>query len=358
MQQTASFTSPRSFAEDAKSLGFTSVSDILGREFPVDLIRDLFPQVGSSCLYGAPGTGKSFVAFHIVMSVAAGLDVLGRRSLQGMAVYLSTEGKSGMKARAIAWARARNIDITDLPVAFIEEPRNLRGEETVATLIERIKRLEASSGIPCRFICVDTLSQCLFGDENRQEDMAQFTGAMTRLANALGTQVCVVHHSGKDKSKGARGSSVINGNFDTLFALEEGECEGQIVLRTDKQKNGGKAAVSIVLEKVECGFDGDGEPVYSLVVSDESGELVDVGNGNQPDRPSRALYEKKLLEVLRAAGPDGLEPLAWRKQAQAAGVGPNRVSTAHNLIKELVENGIVEKRPDGRCVPVSRRPPP
>src|SRR5690606_14007860 len=145
--------------------------------------------------------------FNIVMSVAAGLDVLGRRSLQGMAVYLSTEGKSGLKARAIAWAQARDIDIAELPVALIEKPMNLREEETVAKLIDRIKRLEDKSGVPCRFICVDTLSQCLFGDENRQEDMAEFTGAMTRIANALTTQVCVVHHSGKDKSKGARGSS-------------------------------------------------------------------------------------------------------------------------------------------------------
>lgn len=342
--------SSRPFAEDAKSCGFTSLPEVLGREFPVDLIRDLFPQVGTACLFGAPGTGKSFVAFNIVMSVAAGLDVLGRRSLQGMAVYLSTEGKSGLKARAIAWARARNIDITDLPVAFIEEPRNLRSEETVATLIDRIKRLESGSGIPCRFICVDTLSQCLFGDENRQEDMAQFTGAMTRLANSLGTQVCVVHHSGKDKSKGARGSSVINGNFDTLFALEEGDGEGQMVLRTDKQKNGGKAAVSIKFKRVECGVDGDGDPVYSLVVSDESGELVDVGNGSQPGRPSRADDEKMTLELLRAAGPDGLKLREWRKRARDAGVGSGRDATANECTNKFVESGLVEVRPDGRCV--------
>lgn len=350
MSNPSSPMSSRSFAEDAKSCGFTSLSDVLGREFPLDLVRDLFPQVGSSCLYGAPGTGKSFVAFNIVMSVAAGLDVLGRRSLQGMTVYLSTEGKSGLKARAIAWARARAIDTTDLPVAFVEESRNLRSRETVATLIGRIKQLESNSGVPCRFICVDTLSQCLFGDENRQEDMAEFTGAMTRIANALSAQVCVVHHSGKDKSKGARGSSVINGNFDTLLALEEGDCEGQFVLRTDKQKNGGKAAVSIKFERVECGVDGDGEPVYSLVVSDDSGEPVDVGNGNQPGGAALSPVGDKVLTVLKDAGPDGLDALEWRKRAQAAGVGPDRPATAHDWIKKLVARGLVDARPDGRHV--------
>ena len=297
----------RSFAEDAKAFGFTSLREVLGREFPLHLVRGLFPQVGTTCLYGAPGTGKSFVAFDVVLSVAAGLNVLGRRSLQGAAVYVSTEGKTGLKARAIAWARARGIDIVDLPVALIEEPMNLRDPEVVAKLIDRIRRLEMSSGVPCRFVCVDTLSQCLFGDENRQEDMSEFTGAMTRLANALSTQVCVVHHSGKDKTKGARGSSVINGNFDTLLALDEGDCEGQLVLRTGKQKNDSKSAVSITLTRVECGVDGDGELVYSLVVSEESGVAIEAGNDNQPGAPSLSPVGERVLAVLREAGPEGLE---------------------------------------------------
>lgn len=339
-----------SFAEEASAFGFTSLADVLGRDFPLHLVRGLLPQVGTTCLFGAPGTGKSFVGLDVVLSIAAGRDVLGRASLQGMTVYLSTEGKAGLKARAIAWAKARDVEIDNLPVALIEEAVNLRDPEVVATLIDRIKRLEANTGVPCRFLCVDTLSQCLFGDENRQEDMAQFTGAMTRIANALGAQVCVVHHSGKDKSKGARGSSVINGNFDTLLALDEGDCDGQLVLRTGKQKNDGKAAVCIVLERVSCGVDGDGEAVYSLVVSDESGEPVDTGNSSQPSRPSLTGHGKTVLEVLRAAGPEGLEQLEWRKQAQKAGVGPKRASTAHDLIKEFVETGLVEKRPDGRCV--------
>jgi KaiC/GvpD/RAD55 family RecA-like ATPase len=342
----------RSFAEEASAFGFTSLPDVLDRDFPLHLVRGLFPQIGTTCLFGAPGTGKSFVGLDVVLSIAAGRDVLGRASLQGMTVYLSTEGKAGLKARAIAWAKARDIEIDDLPVALIEEAMNLRDPEVVATLIDRIKRLAENTGVPCRFLCVDTLSQCLFGDENRQEDMAQFTGAMTRIANALGTQVCVVHHSGKDKTKGARGSSVINGNFDTLLALDEGDCDGQLVLRTGKQKNDGKSAVIIALDKVVCGVDADGEQVYSLVVSDESGALADTGNDNQPVAPSLSQVGEKVLAVLREAGPDGLEPLDWRKRAQAAGVGPARPGTAHGWIKRLTARGFVELRPDGRYVAV------
>jgi len=350
MSNTSSPISTRSFAHDAKSLGFTSLPDVLERDFPLHLVRGLFPQIGTSCLFGVPGTGKSFVAFNVVLSVAAGIDVLGRKSLQGATVYLTTEGKTGLKARAIAWALARDLDIANLPIALVEEPMNLRDPQVVATLIDRIRRLEINSGVPCRFICVDTLSQCLFGDENRQEDMAEFTGAMTRIANTLEAQVCVVHHSGKDKTKGARGSSVINGNFDTLLALDEGDCEGQLVLRTGKQKNDAKSSVCITLEKVECGVDGDGEPVSSLVVSDDSGGMVEAGNDNQPGGSSLSPVGAKVLAVLREAGADGLDALEWRKRAQAAGVGPDRPATAHDWIKKLVGRGLVEVRPDGKHV--------
>ncbi|MDP2125280.1 MAG: AAA family ATPase [Parvibaculum sp.] len=350
MQNTPSPVSTRSFSEDAKSVGFTSLPDVLERDFPLHLVRGLLPQVGTTCLFGAPGTGKSFIALDMVLSVAAGLDVLGRKSLQGATVYLTTEGRTGLKARAIAWSLARALDISNLPIALAEEPMNLRDPQVVATLIDRVRRLEINSGVPCRFICVDTLSQCLFGDENRQEDMAEFTGAMTRIANTLGAQVCVVHHSGKDKTKGARGSSVINGNFDTLLALDEGDCEGQLVLRTGKQKNDAKSSVCIMLEKVECGMDGDDEPVYSLVVSDESGALVEAHNDNQPSRPSLTEYGKMTLKVLREAGPDGLELDEWRRRARAAGVGSGRDATANEWTDKLVERGFVEVRPDGTLV--------
>lgn len=350
MPKLPSPNSLRSFADDAKSFGFTSLPDVLGREFPLHLVRGLFPQVGTTCLYGAPGTGKSFVALDVVLSVAAGLDVLGRKSLQGAAIYLSTEGRSGMRARAVAWGLARDIDISDLPVALIEEPMNLRNADVVATLIDRIRRLETNSGVPCRFICVDTLSQCLFANENHPEQMAEFTGEMTRIANALSTQVCVVHHSGKDKTKGARGSSVINGNFDTLLALDEGNCEGQLVLSTDKQKNDAKSAVHIMLERVACGVDDDDELVYSLVVSDDSGGIVEAGNDNQPGGSSLSPVGAKVLAVLREAGADGLDALDWRKRAQAAGVGPDRPATAHDWIKKLVGRGLVEVLPDGKHV--------
>lgn len=340
---------PASFPAAARSLGLTTVADLLTRDYPLHLVRGLLPQIGTTCAYGAPGLGKSFLALDIALSVAAGLDVLGRRALQGSAFYLSTEGKSGMRARAEAWALSRGLDIRGLPVALIEKALNLRDETTVSSLIGQLAKLEKITGVRCRFICIDTLSQCLFGDENRQEDMTEFASSTTRIANALETQVCVIHHTGKDEGKGARGSSVINGNFDTLLHLSEGSEAFELTLRTGKQKNDRKVALRIGLEEVLCGIDRDGYEVRSLAVSERSGEALD--DASEPRKDARlSPAARSVIEVLAQAGPDGLDCLEWRKAAQMAGIGANRPATARDIIERLKEQGFVRETGQGRFV--------
>ena len=338
-----------SFADTAKTFGFTTIPDLIGREYPLDLVQGLFPQIGTSVLYGAPGLGKSFVALDCVLSIAAGLAVFGRKALQGFAIYLSTEGKTGMRARAEAWALSRGLDIAELPVAIIEEPMNIKDPAIAATLIELIHRLEKATGTRCRFVCIDTLSQNLFGDENSQDVMAQFAGSITKISSMLETQVCAIHHTGKDESKGPRGSSVINGNYDTLLQLSAGEVDREVILRTGKQKNGKKTALSIILEEVSCGTDRDGEEVRSLAVSIDSGEMLECDALSAPSRSKISVEQTKtILRVLEEAGAGGLDGLEWRKRAQAAGVGPERPATARDIIKELDEEHKVKKDAQGR----------
>src|SRR5690606_10561078 len=126
--------------------------------------------------------------------------------------------------------------------------------------------------------------------------------------------------------------------------------EGQLVLRTGKQKNDGKAAVCIALERIYCGMDGDGEDVYSLVVSGESGAPLEADNDNQPRSNALSPVGEKVLAVLRAAGPQGLELTEWRNRAREAGVGPGRPATANEWTLKLIERRLVVVLPDGRYV--------
>ena len=57
-------------------------------------------------------------------------------------------------------------------------------------------------------VVIDTLARCFGGnDENDARDMGAFIEGCDVIKQKTGATVLVVHHSGKDEGKGARGSS-------------------------------------------------------------------------------------------------------------------------------------------------------
>jgi hypothetical protein len=85
--------------------------------------------------------------------------------------------------------------------------------------------------------------------------------------------VLVVNHSGKDVSKGMRGSSAILGAVDYTLLAEEGK--GASTLSVEKMRDASKAqSVKFKLVEVVIGRDEDGEDVTSCIV-----RPVTVGDG-------------------------------------------------------------------------------
>ena len=69
------------------------------------LVKNLFPRVGMSVVWGPPKCGKSFWAFDVVMHVAIAREYRGRRVHPGSVVYCAFEGASGIEARKAAWSK-------------------------------------------------------------------------------------------------------------------------------------------------------------------------------------------------------------------------------------------------------------
>ena len=70
-------------------------------------------------------------------------------------------------------------------------------------------------------IVVDTLSRAMAGaNENTSEDMSQFIKNCDILRNISNAHLMIVHHTGKDAAKGARGSSALKAALDTEIELD------------------------------------------------------------------------------------------------------------------------------------------
>lgn len=174
------------------------------------LIEDLVPAKAFAAIYGKPGSFKSFVAIYLSQMIAAGQPAFGKPTAQGTCLYIAGEGQAGLKKRSDASRITHEIE-PSVPLYFIKRSLNLSSTlEDMQELIKEIRGL----GIAPTLIVVDTLARNFVGDENSSSDMSQFIAVIGELIAQLGCTVLVVHHAGKDESKGMRGSSALLGAVD------------------------------------------------------------------------------------------------------------------------------------------------
>lgn len=203
------------------------------------LVKDMLPAKAFSAIYGKSGAGKSFFAMYLAAMVAAGREAFGLDTEQGDVVYLALEGGAGLRRRRDALMQRYGLP-DDLPVHFVKAQMNLRSSlDDLHALIEAIKARDIKPAV----IFVDTLARAYAGgEENSSAEMMQFVSVMAALQDALDCAVCVVHHSGKDESRGMRGSSALLAAVDAELELtrisDDEATEPVCTVKSTKQKDG------------------------------------------------------------------------------------------------------------------------
>jgi len=222
------------------------------REEPVQwLVRDLIPASGFVALFGRPGSYKSFVAMYIASQIASGGTVFGKETTRGGVLYVAAEGQGGIYKRTVALMQKYEIP-QQAEFYFLRQPLNLRS--SLADLDTLTESLEAKNVRPS-LIILDTLARNFGnGEENSATDMGAFISVIGEMQRRIGCAVMVVHHAGKDDTKGMRGSSALLGAVDA-----ELEC-----VRTS-EKDDEKRTGKITTTKQKDGEDGV-EHHYSMAV--------------------------------------------------------------------------------------------
>jgi RecA-family ATPase len=196
------------------------------------LIDRMLPQGAFVALYGAPESGKSFLAIDIALSVAAGGTWHGTALASGPVLYVGAEGGTGIGKRVRAWLTARGVEARQAPVMWLVESIPVYGDSgAVATLLERVQ--DEIKVVP-KLIVIDTLARCLDGDENQQEDMGRFVQGCDRLRHEFGATLIAVHHTRLDGDR-ERGSTAFRGATDTMMEVKRHRHD--LVLTCTKQKD-------------------------------------------------------------------------------------------------------------------------
>ena len=213
-----------------------SLSDLQAMPPVQFLVDGLFTRHGFAVMYGSPGCGKTFVALDVALCVASGKDWHGRAVKQGAVLYIAGEGVGGLGKRTKAWIEHNYPSANNLPLFILPTSVNFASTGDVEKLTSTIHKLQEDKGVEFSLIVVDTVARALLGaDENSATDIGKFVKACDRLKDEYGCALLGIHHSGKDATKGMRGSSALLGAVDTSVQVTKSELV--IKMYVDKQKD-------------------------------------------------------------------------------------------------------------------------
>ncbi|EDW9125258.1 AAA family ATPase [Salmonella enterica subsp. enterica serovar Braenderup] len=233
------------------------------------VIKGLIPAESLCSTYGASGSYKSFLAISWSCHVATGMAWGGRRVSKGAVIYIAGEGGMGVKRRVKAWEITYGKEVTDL--CIVNAPVFPASPDYVEQVIRTAGLVKSRTGENVRLIVIDTLARCFGGnDENDSRDMGAFIQGCDAIKQVTGATVLVVHHSGKDETKGARGSSAFRAALDAEYRIgRENSDVTALVAACTKMKDAEEPKESAYdLKSVEVFTDTDGEEIVSMVVID------------------------------------------------------------------------------------------
>lgn len=250
----------------AKRFELIAFKDITFSQGTRWLVKGLLAATGLATIFGPPKQYKSFIAADVGLHIASGRDWAGRRVRQGIVVYIVGEGPTGFSDRIEA-NRQKHGYPDDLPFFLIKARPNLGvGNGDRAALIADIEPTVAALDMPLAAIFIDTLVRTLAGSSENDEGMRNFTDNAEAIADRFGCLAVAVHHTGKDTTKGMRGSSALHGAVVTSWRVEKArDFQARITLEDAKDGESGLTWTAD-LNRYVHGRDEDGEEESVLIV--------------------------------------------------------------------------------------------
>lgn len=241
------------------------------------VVRGILPAEGLGAIYGPSGSGKSFLILDIIAAVAGGSEWFGNRVTKTAATYVCLKGEAGLSKRVKAWSTHNK---TPLPasVMFVTQQFDLLTDDVDALAGAIIEN--GGGGLTV----IDTLNRAAPGaDENSSVDMGRIIAAAKRLQTSVGGLVLLVHHTGKDTTKGLRGHSSLYAALDAAIEVTNGNGGRSWSVAKSKDDITGTAH-PFDLKIIRVGFDDEGDEITSCVIESRDsnyGRIAPPKSGNQ-----------------------------------------------------------------------------
>ncbi len=172
------------------------------------------PKQGKMELYAPRKSGKSFLAMQLARCIGAGEDFLGMPTMSGRVLYLQFE-----LSPEVLQSRMKLTGL-EYPNVFVGTTFGMKLDQKGG----QTQLLTALEAINPQVVILDPFYKIIMGDENEAKDVKIITDFLDDQVIDRGDSGCsvvIIHHSGKDISRGGRGSSLLEGWVDSYIEMKQ-----------------------------------------------------------------------------------------------------------------------------------------
>jgi putative DNA primase/helicase len=308
-------------------------------------IKDVLPSHGTAVVFGPSGSGKSFLVLDMLQSLAFGCEWFGRRVKPCSVTYIALEGEAGLAGRVEAYRVQHGSASPN--IRYMVQPFRLLDADDINELVQAIQA--AGTG---DVVVLDTLSRATPGsDENDSKAMGQIVASAKMLQDLIGGLVLLIHHTGKDASRGMRGHSSLYAALDCAIEVKRQGDHREWLLAKSKDGEDG-ASHPFKLETVHLRTDSDGDEITScVIVANQSAPAIAKKMptlGSNQTIALKALVEplRESLDMDKDGAPQG-KPCLLFEQAlaivalQMPGEAKHKKQRAKEALTKLVEKSML-----------------
>jgi hypothetical protein len=220
-------------------------------------------------LVGPPGSGKSGLITEIVVHGASMMDWRGHRAKEACGWVIFALERGDLFKRRLKVYQQRD-GLHGLPIAVADAVIDLLSPNCVDTIVSTVREAERQFGCDVGGIVIDTYAKGIAangGDEDKARDQNRAAANLRNVQSKIDVHIALVGHTGKDESRGARGSNAHLGDVDVMIQISGDAIKTAKVVKGNDQPE--RTVAEFKLEAFELGRDEDGDPITTAIVSSE-----------------------------------------------------------------------------------------